>query len=437
MISILFQVIFIVALLLRWEKANKCYKILVLLQAVSFALAPIVGLTVKFNTVRTFFNTIFCLVNLYLITEPWRNTKFNSIEIEDEGFFRYYKKVLYIVLDFTIVNNLMVLLIVFTHMSSIATFKALNGYQELYDSVPYFGLMFRYTEITKNFGLLALPIWVYYLKNNSLTKAKQAFLKSTATLIAAVANYSRAQILVYTIVCICFYYYTNCTLGERIKRIIKKIIKCAILVFGIGMTTITVNRFSSPTMSYYSDRIPDNSLVKSATVYSVCSYASMGFRNGIEQLELHKIDDVMYGEPVFYQLLQTLSYFHLISWDSDDYQQRLHEVYDKEGLTVGVNEINSESVFHGYTCSMIKMFGYIGTLLISILYFRYVKRKSMQRVVSIKSLTILLFLLIVSSNSIFYSECSAGLFPFLFYLIISVTYGLFHGRVRVKTRWVI
>lgn len=433
MLYYVLQCFFVLFLIAYWKGGNNCFKILSLLQMASFVMGPIVANYVIFDTIRTVLNTIFCLLNLWLITASWRRTEIEKIEIEDVGLFAFYKKVLYIVLSFTIINNIIVAVIIYTKIPDIATFKALKGYRTLYDSIPFFGIMFRYTAISRYIGLLALPICAYYLEENMYRKALKAFLMSTSTLTAALASYSRADFLSYGLLCVCLFYYVNRSFDKRINNIARKIIMGGGLLAVAVLASITVIRFTSSTMWYYSDRIPESSVVKSPALYSIFDYASMGFPDGINQLEVHEIDDVMMFEPIIYDLNLMLSYFHLTSWNSGDYAQRLAKVYNKPGL----NPLNDAGTFHGYACSTIKMFGYTGTLLFSILYYRYVRRKSCNRIISIGSLSVILFLLNISINSMFYSSIAPAVYPVLFYCVISLLYKLKRPRLVIKTKWVL
>lgn len=425
------QIAFIFILLLRWKEGNGCYKILVMFQLATFASAPLVANEVIFETPLTFFNTIFCLVNLYLIIAPWCKTKFETVEIGEVGFFKFYKKVLYLVLAYTIINNLIVLFIVNYYIGDIAVFKAKLGFTELYDSVPFFGILFRYTSVSRFLGYLALPICVYYLKMQCIKQAAKAFLMSSSTLIAALAFYSRAQIFSFIFLCGCLYFYVEYIFEDTIRKTLRKYLKYLAFAVIVVFTAITVGRFTSPRMSYYADRIPADSYIKSLTLYTVFDYASKGFPNGIMQLEVHEDKDVLEGEPLVYDLMMALSYFHLTSWTTEGYRQRLDDAYDK----MGINEGNNRAAFHGYSCRMVKTMGYICTFLFDLLYYRYVRRKSLGKTINIQSLSILLWLLLSSINSIFSDYYYSAMYPFFLCLMISLTYNIMHHRISVLRRW--
>lgn len=423
------QGVFLFVLLLRWRGSNNCYKILVLFQVVSFAAAPLVANFVIFDTPLTYFNIFYCLLNLFLIISPWRKTKFDTLEIEDSSFFTFYEKILYIVLGFTIINNLIVLICVRLFIPEIAVFKAQKGYKSLYDTIPYFGILFRYTSVSRYLGLLALPICAYYIQKQSYKQAAKAFILSLSSFIAAIAHYSRAQMLSYIFICICLYFYVENIFISRISRLVRRAIKYLALAVAVIFTALTVSRFSSPVMSYYGNRIPEASYIKSPVLYSVIDYISMGFPNGINQLELHESKDVLKGEPLIYDFMMMLSYFGLTSWTTEEFNQRFDDAYNKNGL----NRNNNSSAFHGYTCATVKMVGYVLTLLLSMVYYFYVRRKSVLGRISIRTLSILLFLLLISIESIYYSDYAVALYPLLFYLILFISHTIIHRRVVIRS----
>ncbi|MCR5293951.1 MAG: hypothetical protein K6E30_02090 [Lachnospiraceae bacterium] len=421
------QIAFIIILLTRWNAGNNCYKILVLLQMLSFAFAPLVSNRVIFNSFLTYFNVIFSLLNIYLITRPWKYSGFHSITIENEDFYSFYKKVLYAVLLFTIINNLIVFLCVKIYMPDIALLKAQQGYKKLYDAIPFFGISYRYTAISRNFGFLALPLCVYYINRRLYKEVAKAFILSLSSLFGALGTYSRAQLLTYAMIVICFYFYVKELFHAEINAFIMKMLKYLFVFIVVIFAAVTISRFSSATMNYYGDRIPKDSYITDPVLYSVFEYASSGFTNGVNQLELHESSDILYGEPIVYDLMLMASYFRLTSWNAEDYKVRVMNSYNKEGLNPG----NGWSSFHGYTCRMVKAVGYFFTLLTSIIYYKYVRIKSSKKTISIKSLSILIFLLLVSINSIYYMDYSAALFPLLFYIILYFMYSVCSSMSRV------
>jgi len=261
---------------------------------------------------------------------------------------------------------------------------------------------------------MAMPIWIYYLSVGKMKEARKALIMSSATLVAAIAFYSRAQILIYSIMIVCMFLLTSSSITKNISHRIGKILKYAIITIVGIFSIITVLRFSG--MDYYGERIPSSSLIQNPILYSIVDYTSKGFPQGIDQLELHESDDLLYGESCVQSLAMVLSYFHLIDWSADGYSERAQKVYRKSGL----GEQNDEGSFHGYTCRMVKNFGYILTFFFNLLYFLFVRAQAKgKKNISLGMLTILTFFLVEPLNAIFYMDYDMMSFPLLFYILIS------------------
>ena len=409
MIIYFLEIIFVI-FLFRMGRKNKCYYVLCGLQALSFILAPLVDNHTHFETATTILNAIYCFTILSFIILPWRDANFNQIYVRNRSFYHFYKKCLYFVLKFTILNNLIVFAIVVLFIPDIATFKASQGFHELYDRIPYFGLSFRYTSVSRYIGFMAMPIWIYYLSIGNMKEARRALIMSSATLIAAIAFYSRAQILIYTLMIVCMFMLTRSSMTERVSFRIEKILKLVFFTIVGIFAVITVLRFSG--MDYYGERIPKSSIIQNPILYSIVDYTSKG-----DQLELHESNDLLYGESCVQSLATVLSYFHLIDWSAEEYSERAHKVFSKSGL----GEQNDEGSFHGYTCRVVKNFGYILSFILNMIYFLYVRARTKGRkAISLGMLTVLTFLLVEPINAIFYMDYDMMSFPILFYLFIRI-----------------
>lgn len=425
--EIIIEIAFLLSLFFLFRKSNWGYKIIALLQLFSFIFRFLVGNNIIFDSSRTVLNVLFCCINLFLITAPWAVTNINSITISNKSFFHFYKKVLYALLSFTFINNVIVLIMVQLFIPDIASFKAKMEFTELYDQVAYFGLLFRYTSVSRYFGYLAMPIVFYYLQDKNIKEARKGIIMTLPTFIAALAFYSRAQMITYGLVFLCLFYYYEKTLPLDLIKKVKKVVRYACWGVVILFSLITVSRFSSDTMWYYGDRIPKESYIKTPVLYSVADYASKGFPNGINQLELHTTDDILYGEQVYYDLIMFASYFKLISINKESVKENWDRSYAKDGL----NEGNDAGTFHGYTCRMVKNFGYVLTLLSSILFFIYVRNNIRRKRINLTTATILCFLAVQPVVSIYYADYSLILYPAIFYVLVKIAYLLSSGS-RIK-----
>lgn len=408
--SIFIELLLIIVLLLQ-KRRNKGYLLLVLILVASLGMAPFVAHNVQFSSLLTLFNLIFVSINLYLIISPWRFANFNSIQVNSRQLLRF-TKILSIILICTLVINLVVFAIVLIFIPDISQFKNEKAFQTLYESIPYFSIVFRYTATSQYLGYLAIPISSYYLYIKDNKKALKFFLLSLSSVTSALALYSRAGILTFVLTCVGFYLLTFSLYPDNIQKKLFKYVKRAVIVIACIFITITIVRFSA--MSYYEDRIPQESLIKDPVVYNIFDYASQGFPNGINQLELHDSKDVMYGESTLYNINQILSYFGIINWSSERATAIFQKTWNKQGLDTE----NDSGAFHGYTCTLIKDFGYSITLIINFLYFLYVTRKCTSKHINLDSMFLLVFLFIQPCVAIFYASYGELIFPLLVYYIV-------------------
>lgn len=411
------------ALLFFQKRYNSCYTLLVLMQIASIGMGGFVGHYIQFDTLKTFFNICFVFVNIYLIVSPWRFARFEEIIINNRSSYYLTEKILDYTLRIVLIVNIIVFVAVLLFVPDIAQFKNELGFKELYDSLPYFSSIFRICAMTQYLGYFALPICTYYLQVGDKKKCIRFFILSLSSLVGALALYSRAGMVTFTLTSLSYLLLVLSVFDSKLQKRIKKYIKIGTVAIAAIFLTITVIRFSA--MPWYEDRIPKDSMIQDPIAYNIFDYASQGFTNGINQLEVHSNADVLNGEGSLYLFYQTLAYFHIINWSSESAQERWAKAYDKNGL-IGEND---PGAFHGYTCRLVKDFGYLLTLLICVLYYGFIRRKMKHRNIDLISLFFIILLLIQPCVSIFYATYGEILFPYLFMALM-----LFLGRFRIKQR---
>ncbi len=416
-----------VALLFAAKSNNKAYYIFVMMQAVSLLLAPLIGRYVSVSSFLTLFNTLFCFVNLYLIVSPWRFARFSYIRVKDEVYFHFFQKTLYKVLTITIINNIIVLLIVLIFMPNIATFKASRGFRELYDTIPYFGILFRYTSVSRYIGVFALSYFIFYLHKGNVKKALIALAMSSSTLIAALAFYSRSQIVTYVLLLLCSYLYARRSFLDKVRQRIDKYIRTVVFFIVVFFAIITVVRFSA--MEYYGDRIPQSSYIQDPIIYSIVDYTSKGFPFGIDQLEYHEDKDILYGKQCVYSVGSALAFFKIIDWDIEEYAETEHASFTKPKLS----EENDEGSFHGYTCRMVKNFGYLFTLLFDLLFYTYISNRTQKKdSITFFVLVTLVYLMGEPVISLFGMDYDMFTFPILYYIAVRFFFKLFNSKLQSR-----
>ncbi len=407
---IIFEILFII-ILLTLRRKNAGYLMLVGLQFASLLMAPFVTHGINTSTFCTLLNILFVCFNLFLIISPWRFAQFKNIYV-NKYTLKSLERTLTMVLVLLLFINILVFTVVIVFIPDISQFKNEQAFKELYDSIPYFSIVFRITAVTQYFGLIAIPISCYYLYVNNNKQAIKYFVLSFSTLTSALAMYSRAGMFTFVLTCVGFYSITLSLYSDIVIIRIKSIIWKGIIIVGAIFITITVVRFNA--MDYYADRIPSESIIKHPILYNIFDYASQGFSNGIEQLEQHSTGDIVWGTHTFYNINQIIAFLGISNWSSADALDRLKRTYDKNN--VGIE--NDSGAFHGYVCTLVKDFGYILTFLINIFYYFYVKNKCRQKTISLDKLIILAFLFVQPCVSIFYASFGELFLPLAFYFLI-------------------
>ena len=144
------------------------------------------------------------------------------------------------------------------YLPDIAELKLEGGYKDLYETVPFFGILFRFISVVQALGYLSLPFVFLHLQNHENKKALKSLILSASSLVAGLAMYSRASILNYTLIMFCSLYYLKGMIDSNLFLKFEKYIKYGICILGCVLIFGTISRFSSSKMDYYGDRIPQN-----------------------------------------------------------------------------------------------------------------------------------------------------------------------------------
>ena len=410
--DIFLEILLILGFLMLYKKKAKCFLLLVLLQGISYSMQFLIDNTCIYNSGKTFFNACFVNLNLFLIIMPWNYCRLKNVYIEKANYFYFFKKCLYWVLSINFVINVLKLIFVLVYIPDIVSYKTEHSYRNLYDSIPFAGIFFRYASTTQALGYLAIPVVFYYLGRKEYSKSKWALILSTSSLIAGFASYSRAQISTFVLIYLASFLLLKNTLPINLQRRVESIFKKIVLIIGGGFLLITVIRFSA--MDYYGDRISKGSIIKDPVLYSIVNYTSQGYPNGLNLLENYSDDKNLKGEQVFYPIYQCLAFFSIISWDSETSREKISKTYGYDG-----------GAFHGYTCDIVYNFGYILTLLISFTFFLYVRYQLYYKIsISLEKSFVLILLLSIPVVSIFYNGIGEVWFSFVFLFIIKILYVL-------------
>lgn len=406
---------FLIFLVLYGQGKSTLFKLLVTLQVVSFLAEYLIdAYPIKTDDILTYVLVLFSETLLFIIMVPWAKVKVTAICIKDKRFQSMFEKTLIPVLLGIFFVNLVLAIIVMYMIPDISEYKLKDGWKELYASIPMFALLNRFSYITQYMGYFAVPISFRYFSINNNKRGGLFLFLSTSSLMAGIAAYSRAQMLVYGMCLLANFFLFQNVFPDKKRKRIKKYTYRAIVILTVLFLYTTINRFSSENMAYYSDRIPKTSKIKNPVAYSIMDYTGQGFPNGINQLANYTPQKNLMGQGTFYYPLLFLDYFGVINWDAAAAEERRDKVFGHDG-----------GAFHGYACSLVFNFGFILTFLYALFYYSFVRRRVERSVqVTTTSAFVLAYLAIEPTVSIFYSSISIFVFPAVYYLIIRFIFNL-------------
>ncbi len=409
----LLRILFLFFLFFYARGKSNLFKMLVALQVISFVAEYLIdAYKVETDDLLTYSFVIISQIILFLIIASWDEVKIKCIYVKETRFQRFFEKSLIPLLSGIFLMNLILAVIIMYTIPDVSEYKLKDGWKELYGTIPMFALMNRVSYITQYMGYFAIPISFYYFSINKNKRGLLFLFLSTASLMAGIAAYSRAQMLVYGMCVLAnFFLFENVFSNEK-RKVIKKYTYRTIIILSVFFLYTTINRFSSDNMAYYGDRIPKTSKVQDPILYSFMDYLGQGFPNGINLLNKYTPEKNFKGQATFYYQLLFLDYFGIIDWDAAAAEKNRDKVFGYDG-----------GAFHGYACSMVYNFGFFLTLLFAIVYFIYVKVKvaKSSRITSTSAL-LLAYIVIEPTISIFYGSPGIYVFPALFYLGIRFLY---------------
>lgn len=408
---VLYILLFSLLFLLLYGKSNRTgYRLLVWLHVISFAIQFFIALWIKYQTALTLFNILFVMLNLYLIISPWSSFKIHDYKsLTDGKYLKFLNKFFRPILFVNLLISLSLGVLIYTVFPSAKEFKQ-DGYLELYDSIPYFGNLFRYAYTTQLYGYLAIPIVFSRLSAGDNKNAKWWFFASLSSLASGIAFFSRANILSFVLVFFFFYSNYKYHLPQGLRVTITKAIKYSIAAVVIIFISMSYSRFSK--MTYLSERIPQDAVVHDITTYYLLYYGGQSFPYSIKSLEVYTPDKCLYGESFFYNLYQILDFFHVIEWDSA-------ESIEKRTKVLG----EMQHLFIGYTAESVYDLGYVGALVTSLLFCILVaKISNSPKNGNIKYLMYTSILIQIPLNSIFYNTIRGAIMTVIFLVFLNLFY---------------
>ncbi|MBP6754886.1 MAG: oligosaccharide repeat unit polymerase [Bacteroidia bacterium] len=399
-------ILFIVLLfLLLLNKKNKFSIFLIAIQILSITSAVIIGKDYFIEDYFQVFNLLFTFTILSLIILPWRNVK-SIEEIDDLDYYKIVRltKILFYISIIPFFVFSFITIIVNTTIDDINNFKYAEGIStDFYYSLPI-NINFLIISTFLNYvSYFFIPLHFYFLNKKKYWLAFFCFLFSLNLILYGTSFFSRSvfihYILIYISLLILFYGLLNSDLKKRIKRI--TILLCGI--FLVYFSYVSNKRFEDD--QNYADTIPKESIIRDPVNYGYLDYSSQWYANNMIVLNDYRFEGFN-GQITFQSVLTLLGQYGVIPYDSKEYQRLRQDLWPEHWYT-----------FNGFVSYSVYDYGYILTLILCVIYYRYINRNFTNKSkFNINEMIIIAFLIQIPLMAIFYSNVASLVFPIIFYI---------------------
>lgn len=377
----------------------------ILIQIVSLSCIFLTGVDYPIDTLFKGFNIALTGIILTLIILPWmKMRKIKEVYFPDHSALRRITNSLIVLSSFSfVVLGITSVFVFYKFGYDINYFKYSEGVAEefFYKALPIPVRALILANYLVNFSFFLVPLHFYYLGRRQYRLSLLCFMFSLNSVLQGLTFYSRAAIVNYVLVYICFLI----ILWSLIDRRLLKYLKIGLSVFGVIFLSycvlITNERFTDHT-SIYSRSIPYDSLIQDPAKYSYVDYLSQWYSNSMSVL--NDYNSVTFkGQITFQSILYLLGQYHLIDYDTSDY------TYLRKTLWP-----DHSDRFLGFVAYSIYDYGYILSLILCLGYFYLVRTLCpAKNSVSLIHLFYISLLVRFPAMAIFYSTVGSVVIPFL------------------------
>lgn len=365
-----------------------------------------------------FFNLLYQIVILSLFILPWLNINY-KINITQLKEYRV-KKLAYAIISINVISFIIfttATYYAFTTVTEYSSFKNDGGSEYFYKSLPINGTFYLLALYLNATSFFLIPLHFYFLSERKLLLSILSLVLSFNVILEGLSNFSRSSFVLYIIVyifCLPFFYSKFDISTKRKIKISGTIFSILILIFFV---LISINRFADYFM--YGDAQYNNSVIKNPIVYSMLDYLSQWYMNSGIVMSKYNFETFS-GELSSPFLLTLANKIGVINYNPDIIVDKLMAVwgskYDK---------------FNGLVPNLLFDFGYIGTLLFSIVYFISVKILTKKKsTAELSKLFLLVTMFILPSMGIFNSQLKSTNYNLLILYSIFIYIYLNHKRIR-------
>ena len=381
---------------------------LVLIQIVSLSGIFFIGKDFPTDSLFKLFNILITGLILTIIILPWRKIKgITDIYTLNEEKIKKLTKILLVISGFTFIILTATTIFVYSVFSNdINTFKYAEGVsKDFYYSLPLNIKLIILSTYFYYFSYFLIPLHFYYLAKKKYSLSILCFIFSLNIMLYGLTYFSRAAVVHYILLYTSFVIILYGTLSVKIRRYIKKTIIIFGCVFSIYFFYVTNNRFTQDKI--YENNIPSNAIIKDPVVYSVFDYLSQWFNNNLVLLNSYEFK-TFNGQTSLKPVLDLLGQYGIINYNPDNYHNLQVKLWLEYWYT-----------FNGFVAYSIYDYGYFFTMLFSILYYLLIVRfKPSNGRISLLKLFVLILLIQLPLEAIFYSTVSGIIIPFLLFIPI-------------------
>lgn len=391
-------------LLLVLLKNKSVAIVLLAIQLVSLLGTFFIGRFIEITTIEDLSRLMIMSLLLSLIILPWKYY-YGIKEIKSINSVRLniITKFLIVINFFVFIVFLITTIVVMTTIKDVNEFKYAEGVSTdfYYNMLPFPTVFFNISILFYYFSYFMLPLHFYYLYKKKYWLSILCFVFSLNIVLYGLTFFSRAVVLQFVFLYFSMLYLLYGALTNAVKKTIK-ISLIVIMTISVGyFIDISQRRFDEDreAVKTYSKTIPNDALTQDPVTFSYLDYASQGFFNGYEVLEIYEGEG--FDGKLTYQSISSFFNSPMDNHEAIKYRQKLwpkHYSYS----------------FNGFTAYAVYDYGIVGSILLCIVYFFSVRKiRPKNGAIDLKNLFLIGLLIQIPLMSIFYNQLGGIFIAFI------------------------
>lgn len=430
--SVILILSFLAVFFISVYKKNKWVSILVFIHLLSISAGLLLDYRMEDSVEGILYALLICFY-LYLIIAPWSNLRpTNGIRNDYGKNLKTYSNIILFMGVFSTLFFIPVVVVLYSLGFEADYFRNGGGMEVFFKSsafpIPF--KIFILISFMANISLIALPLHFYYLTKGANKLALFAFIASLAYVMRGLGTFSRSILLQYILLYGMFFLFFYKQIDKKFLRYLKIGVVIGAVAMTINFLSISNERFESGYSVNQTEYAQDKyKYVSDPVVVSLLDYLSQGYYNAYDLLVRYK-RQTFRGQTTFGPILVLLNQYLGYPFSSEEYQNL------RETLWPG----RWWETFNGYVGYVVYDFGLIGSFLVTLLYFVYIKRtcrKNSRTGIGLSKLTWLMLFFQVPLHSIFYSALEGIVIPAIFFVVINFVFVGRQKRIKYSSNMII